>query len=182
MIGTTPARPNDFQANAEERARIGDAICARSGEMMTMVHRCVPRLPLRYADHPTALRQAATGPEERRKIVTCVRGHIVDLATNSYGGPHVLQKVLGCEEEEVYLLILSELLRGDRATTLVNTHASHLGSQVRAVFILSNLYHSSSALPPSFSASIITLCFHLYFYSSDYLYIIEVLWITILKL
>jgi hypothetical protein len=37
------------------------------------------------------------------------------------------------------LLIVSVLLRGDPATTLVNKHASHVGSKVRVVFLLSNL-------------------------------------------
>ncbi|KAK6974541.1 ARM repeat-containing protein [Favolaschia claudopus] len=107
-------------AGAEERARIVDAICARGGEMMMhrfgnwAVQRCL---------------EAATGPEERRKIVACMRGRIVDLATNCYGC-HVLQKALDCEEEEVRLLIVSELLMGDPAQTLVNKHASHVWSKI----------------------------------------------------
>ncbi|KAK7002347.1 armadillo-type protein [Favolaschia claudopus] len=107
-------------AGSEERARIVDAICARGGEMMMhrfgnwAVQRCL---------------EAATGPEERRKIVACMRGRIVDLATNCYGC-HVLQKALDCEEEEVRLLIVSELLMGDPAQTLVNKHASHVWSKI----------------------------------------------------
>jgi hypothetical protein len=73
--------------------------------------------------------EAAAGPEERRKIVACMRGRVVDLATNCYGC-HVLQKALDCEEEEVRLLIVSELLMGDPAQTLVNKHASHVWSKV----------------------------------------------------
>ncbi|KAJ7187431.1 ARM repeat-containing protein [Mycena pura] len=101
-------------AGPEERARIVDAICAWGAEMMHRfgnwaVQRCL---------------EAATGPEERRKIVGCMRGRIVDLATNCYGC-HVLQKALDCEEE-VRLLIVSELLMGDPAQTLVNKHASHI--------------------------------------------------------
>ncbi|KAJ7266037.1 armadillo-type protein [Mycena rebaudengoi] len=72
--------------------------------------------------------EAATSPEERRKIVACMRGRIVDFATNCYGY-HVLQKVLDCEDEEDFWLIVSELLRGDPATTLVNKHASHVWSK-----------------------------------------------------
>ncbi|KAJ7208980.1 armadillo-type protein [Mycena pura] len=107
-------------AGPEERARIVDAICARGAEMMMhrfgnwAVQRCL---------------EAATGPEERRKIVGCMRGRIVDLATNCYGC-HVLQKALDCEEEEVRLLIVSELLMGDPAQTLVNKHASHVWSKI----------------------------------------------------
>ncbi|KAJ7189796.1 armadillo-type protein, partial [Mycena pura] len=101
-------------AGPEERARIVDAICAWGAEMMHRfgnwaVQRCL---------------EAATGPEERRKIVGCMRGRIVDLATNCYGC-HVLQKALDCEEE-VRLLIVSKLLMGDTAQTLVNKHASHI--------------------------------------------------------
>ncbi|KAJ7253278.1 armadillo-type protein, partial [Mycena rebaudengoi] len=107
-------------AGAEERGRIVDAICARGGEMMMhrfgnwAVQRCL---------------EAANGPEERRKIVACMRGRVVDLATNCYGC-HVLQKALDCEEEEVRLLIVSELLMGDPAQTLVNKHASHVWSKI----------------------------------------------------
>ncbi|KAJ7186377.1 armadillo-type protein, partial [Mycena filopes] len=107
-------------AGPEERGRIVDAICARGGEMMMhrfgnwAVQRCL---------------EAASGPEERRKIVACMRGRVVDLATNCYGC-HVLQKALDCEEEEVRLLIVSELLMGDPAQTLVNKHASHVWSKI----------------------------------------------------
>ncbi|KAJ7902726.1 hypothetical protein B0H14DRAFT_2667406 [Mycena olivaceomarginata] len=52
------------------------------------------------------------GPKERRNIVACMRGRIVDLATNCHGY-YVLQKALDCEEEEFCLLIVSELLRGN---------------------------------------------------------------------
>jgi len=55
-------------------------------------------------------------------------GRIVDLATNCYGC-HVLQKALDCEED-IRLLIVSELLLGDPAQTLVNKHASHVWSKV----------------------------------------------------
>ncbi|KIM38132.1 hypothetical protein M413DRAFT_76168 [Hebeloma cylindrosporum] len=106
-------------ADLEERAKIVDAICARGFEMMAhrfgnwAVQRCL---------------EAACTAEERRKIVTCMRGRIVDLATNCYGC-HVLQKALDCEED-IRLLIVSELLLGDPAQTLVNKHASHVWSKI----------------------------------------------------
>ncbi|KAJ7829129.1 hypothetical protein B0H13DRAFT_2679927 [Mycena leptocephala] len=68
--------------------------------------------------------ETGTGPEEHRNIIACMHGHIVDLAMNCYGY-YVLQKALDCREE-VSLLIVSELPRGDPATTLVNKHASHV--------------------------------------------------------
>ncbi|KAJ3500658.1 hypothetical protein NLJ89_g9698 [Agrocybe chaxingu] len=123
-------------ADIEERAKIVDAICARGFEMMAhrfgnwAVQRCL---------------EAASTPEERRKIVSCMRydflqllshgleissnrGRIVELATNCYGC-HVLQKALDCEED-IRLLIVSELLLGDPAQTLVNKHASHVWSKI----------------------------------------------------
>ncbi|KAG5651172.1 hypothetical protein H0H81_009615 [Sphagnurus paluster] len=102
-------------ADLEERAKIVDAICARGFEMMAhrfgnwAVQRCL---------------EAASVPEERRKMVACMRGRVVELATNCYGC-HVLQKALDCEED-IRLLIVSELLLGDPAQTLVNKHASHV--------------------------------------------------------
>ncbi|OJT09567.1 Meiotic coiled-coil protein 2 [Trametes pubescens] len=106
-------------ADAEERAKIVDAICAKGFEMMAhrfgnwAVQRCL---------------EATSSVDERRKIVTCMRGRVVDLAMNCYGC-HVLQKALDCEEE-VRLLIVSELLLGDPAQTLVNKHASHVWSKI----------------------------------------------------
>ncbi|KAL0952147.1 hypothetical protein HGRIS_008764 [Hohenbuehelia grisea] len=106
-------------ADVEERAKIVDAICSRGYEMMAhrfgnwAVQRCL---------------EAASAPEERRKIVTCMRGRVVELATNCYGC-HVLQKALDCEED-IRLLIVSELLLHDPASTLVNKHASHVWSKI----------------------------------------------------
>lgn len=57
-----------------------------------------------------------------------IRGRVVELASNCYGC-HVLQKALDCEED-IRLLIVSELLLGDPAQTLVNKHASHVWSKV----------------------------------------------------
>ncbi|CAL1694703.1 unnamed protein product [Somion occarium] len=106
-------------ADQEERAKIVDAICARGFEMMAhrfgnwAVQRCL---------------EASASVEERRQIVACMRGRVVDLATNCYGC-HVLQKALDCEED-IRLLIVSELLLGDPAQTLVNKHASHVWSKI----------------------------------------------------
>ncbi|TFL03238.1 armadillo-type protein [Pterulicium gracile] len=106
-------------ADNEERSKIIDAICTRGFEMMAhrfgnwAVQRCL---------------EAAEAPEERRKIVACMRGRIVELATNCYGC-HVLQKALDCEED-IRLLIVSELLTGDPAQTLINKHASHVWSKI----------------------------------------------------
>jgi pumilio RNA-binding family len=94
--------------------------------------------------------EAASTADERRKIVECMRynfksiceitplmpsplglstsGRIVELAMNCYGC-HVLQKALDCEED-IRFLIVSELLAGDPAQTLVNKHASHVWSKV----------------------------------------------------
>ncbi|KAJ4467202.1 armadillo-type protein [Lentinula edodes] len=106
-------------ADIAERSKIVDAICARGFEMMAhrfgnwAVQRCL---------------EAAFTPEERKKIAACMRGRIVELATNCYGC-HVLQKALDCEED-IRLLIVSELLLGDPAQTLVNKHASHVWSKI----------------------------------------------------
>lgn len=106
-------------ADSEERAKIVDAICARGFDMMAhrfgnwAVQRCL---------------EATASLEERRKIVGCMRGRVVELATNCYGC-HVLQKALDCEED-IRLLIVSELLHGDPAQTLVNKHASHVWSKI----------------------------------------------------
>ena len=63
-------------------------------------------------------------------VVTLIgfRSRVVELATNCYGC-HVLQKALDCEED-IRLLIVSELLLGDPSATLVNKHASHVWSKV----------------------------------------------------
>jgi hypothetical protein len=61
-------------------------------------------------------------------LTSLCSGRVVELATNCYGC-HVLQKALDCEED-VRLLIVSELLLGDPAQTLVNKHASHVWSKV----------------------------------------------------
>ncbi|KAJ7815194.1 hypothetical protein B0H14DRAFT_2375543 [Mycena olivaceomarginata] len=108
-------------AGPEDRARIVDAICADGREIL--MHRSV-----RFSnDAIQRCLEAATGPEERRQIVACMRHN---------------SKALDCEEE-VCLLIVSELIWAAPATTLVNNHVSHI-----VVFILSNLYLSPST--PSF--------------------------------
>ncbi|KAH8120074.1 ARM repeat-containing protein [Phellopilus nigrolimitatus] len=109
-------------ADEKERAKIVDAICTRGTEMMShrfgnwAVQRCL---------------EAASSVEERRKIASCMRGNVVELATNCYGC-HVLQKALDCEED-IRLLIVSELLLGDPAKTLINKHASHVWSKIMEI-------------------------------------------------
>ncbi|KAK2465824.1 hypothetical protein APHAL10511_001465, partial [Amanita phalloides] len=106
-------------ADAEERCKIIDAICARGFRMMThvfgswAVQRCL---------------EVTTTLEERRKFVSCMRGRVVDLATNCHGC-HVLQKALDYEED-IRLLIVSELLLGDPAQTLVHKYASYVWSKI----------------------------------------------------
>ncbi|KAJ7866713.1 armadillo-type protein [Mycena leptocephala] len=102
--------------------------------------------------------ETGTGPEEHRNIIACMQyvicsilmislhgGHIVDLAMNCYGC-YVLQKALDCREEEVSLLIVSELPRGDPATTLVNKHASHVWSKYLVPPLLIDADSNSSLL------------------------------------
>ncbi|KAJ7813704.1 hypothetical protein B0H13DRAFT_2382238 [Mycena leptocephala] len=108
-------------AGPQERARIVDAICACGEEMM--MHRCVPFLPsssfalCAVSKSPQALRNGA------RSSRACV------AASTSCYGCHVLLKALDREKEQVCLLIVSEPLRGDSATTLVTQHASHVWSK-----------------------------------------------------
>ncbi|TFK37747.1 hypothetical protein BDQ12DRAFT_138726 [Crucibulum laeve] len=52
--------------------------------------------------------EVASTLDERHKIVSYMRGRIVELATNCYGC-HVLQKALDCDQD-IRLLIVSELL------------------------------------------------------------------------
>ncbi|KAJ7745231.1 hypothetical protein DFH07DRAFT_1063251 [Mycena maculata] len=75
----------------EERARIVDAICARNREMM--MHR-VQQLGR------SAMSRSRHGPEERRNVVACMHGRIIDLARNCCGC-HALQRALDCEITEL---------------------------------------------------------------------------------
>ncbi|KAJ7259050.1 hypothetical protein C8J57DRAFT_1643832 [Mycena rebaudengoi] len=108
-------------ASPEERARIVDAICACGEEII--MHRCGSATgPFSAISKP---------PRALRNAVRALRAYAAassDLATNCHGY-YVLQKVLDCKEEEVCMLIVSELLRGVSATTLVNKHASHVWSK-----------------------------------------------------
>ncbi|KAJ7240943.1 hypothetical protein C8J57DRAFT_1527275 [Mycena rebaudengoi] len=88
-------------------------------------------------------RSALSGSRQDRRV-----GHIIDLTTNCYRY-YVLRKALDCKGDNICLLTVSELVRGDPATTPANKQASHVWSKVKVVFILSNLYPSSSA--PSFA-------------------------------
>ncbi|KAH7914543.1 armadillo-type protein [Hygrophoropsis aurantiaca] len=105
-------------ADLEERHKIVDAICARGFEMMS--HRSPSGLGTgQFKDAWKQLQPSKKGEKS---------GRVVDLATNCYGC-HVLQKALDCEED-IRLLIVSELLLGDPALTLVNKHASHVWSKI----------------------------------------------------
>ncbi|KIJ54299.1 hypothetical protein M422DRAFT_241548 [Sphaerobolus stellatus SS14] len=106
-------------ADTAERKKIIDAVAQRGVEMMTnrfgnwAVQRCL--------EPPCEL-------SDRMKIVQCMRGHIVELATNCYG-THVLQKALDCEED-IRLMVVSELLLGDPSSTLLNKHSAHVWSKI----------------------------------------------------
>ncbi|KAJ7333977.1 hypothetical protein DFH08DRAFT_965746 [Mycena albidolilacea] len=122
-------------AGPEDRARIVDAICADGGEIL--MHRS------QYAVQRCL--DTAMGPEEYRQILACMRYVIRPSfplpCTNTDGlaaqrphrrphdtaTDHVPQnlKALDCEEE-VCLLIVSELFCAAPATTLVNKQASHM--------------------------------------------------------
>jgi hypothetical protein len=79
-------------------------------------------------------------------MISLHSGRIVGLVPNCCGY-RVLQRALDCEEE-VCLLIVSELLRGDPATTLVNKHVSHVWSKV---FFPTSILRRPLLHPPSFS-------------------------------
>ncbi|KZT42604.1 ARM repeat-containing protein [Sistotremastrum suecicum HHB10207 ss-3] len=102
-----------------ERAKIVDAICGKGFEMMCnrfgnwAVQRCL---------------ESSLSIHEKYQIVSCVRGRVIELATNCYG-THCLQKLLDCEED-IRLLVVSELLVGDPCRTLLNKHASHVWSKI----------------------------------------------------
>ncbi|KAJ7711936.1 hypothetical protein B0H14DRAFT_2414461, partial [Mycena olivaceomarginata] len=93
-----------------DRARIVDAICAAGGEILMHRSRCL---------------EAVTGPEEHRQIVACMRYGIRPLPFLFPVRILMNSKALDCEEE-VCLLMVSELLWAAPATTLVNKHASHM--------------------------------------------------------
>ncbi|KIM32005.1 hypothetical protein M408DRAFT_64416, partial [Serendipita vermifera MAFF 305830] len=84
-------------ASTEERSRIVSAIVERGLDMMQgrFGNWCVQR--------------CLEGPctrENRMKIVKCMAGHVVELATNCYG-THVVQKALECDED-IRRLIVNE--------------------------------------------------------------------------
>ncbi|KAH7100135.1 ARM repeat-containing protein [Auriculariales sp. MPI-PUGE-AT-0066] len=106
-------------ADAAERSKIVDAIAGGGFEMMTN----------RFGNW--CCQRVWEYPEERRKLVECMKGRVVDIATNCYG-THVLQKALDCDDE-TRLVIVSELLHNDPATTLVNKHASHVFSKIMEI-------------------------------------------------
>ncbi|CAG7853689.1 Meiotic coiled-coil protein 2 [Serendipita indica DSM 11827] len=106
-------------AHPDERARIVSAIAERGLEMMQgrfgnwCVQRCL---------------ESPCTKEERMKVLACMIGHVVELATNCYG-THVVQKALECEEE-FRRVIVTELLNNDPAYTLTSKHCSHVWAKV----------------------------------------------------
>ncbi|KAJ7849634.1 hypothetical protein B0H14DRAFT_3452346 [Mycena olivaceomarginata] len=110
----------------EERPRID--LRARWGDDDASV-RSLPVF-VHYADHPLvtlgfskwAVQRCLKPPRALRNAVRSC-GRIVDLGTIYYEY-YVPQKALNSEEQEVFLLNVSELLRGISAMTLVNKHAS----------------------------------------------------------
>ncbi|KAB5587896.1 Meiotic coiled-coil protein 2 [Ceratobasidium theobromae] len=121
-------------ANSEEGRRpIVDAIVEHGFEMMTnrfgnwAVQRCL---------------EAPCMPKERKRVAdvmqcvlsTCLavadwnRGRVIELATNCYG-THVVQKALDCAEP-IRIMVVSEMLQGDLAATLMNKHASHVWTKI----------------------------------------------------
>ncbi|KDQ15763.1 hypothetical protein BOTBODRAFT_173826 [Botryobasidium botryosum FD-172 SS1] len=122
-------------ATPEMRERILEAVLSKGFQMMTnrfgnwAVQRCLEP-PCTAAD--------------RRKVALAMKGRVVELAMNCYG-THVVQKALDCEED-IRLLVLSELLYNDPATTLVNKHASHVWSKIMEL-----TWEHTSPPPPIFA-------------------------------
>ena len=73
-------------ADAAERSNIVDAISLKGFEMMTN----------RFGNW--CCQRVWEYPEERSKLVSCMRGRVVEIATNCYG-THVLQKALDCDDD-----------------------------------------------------------------------------------
>ncbi|CAE6369887.1 unnamed protein product [Rhizoctonia solani] len=72
--------------------------------------------------------EAPCTPKERKRVADVMRGRVIELATNCYG-THVVQKALDCAET-IQMMVVSEMLQGDLATTLMNKHASHVWTKV----------------------------------------------------
>ncbi|PPQ96559.1 hypothetical protein CVT26_006375 [Gymnopilus dilepis] len=101
--------------DSEERAKIIDAVCHRGFELM--VHRFGNWAVQRCLD-------TAFTVEDRNQVVSCMRGRVIELATNCYGA-RVLQRALDCEES-ICRLIVFELLEGNPLQSIVNRHALHV--------------------------------------------------------
>ncbi|CCO34070.1 Meiotic coiled-coil protein 2 [Rhizoctonia solani AG-1 IB] len=103
----------------ETRKPIVDAIVEQGVDMMMnrfgnwAVQRCL---------------EAPCTPRERKRVADVMRGRVIELATNCYG-THVVQKALDCAET-IRMMVVSEMLQGDLATTLMNKHASHVWTKV----------------------------------------------------
>ncbi|KAF8336945.1 armadillo-type protein [Cantharellus anzutake] len=106
-------------ASTEDRVKIVDAIVGRGFEMMT--HRFGNWAVQRCLESPCIR-------EDRLKLASVMKGRVVDLATNCYG-THVIQKALDCEED-IKLMILTELLLSDPYATLMNKHSAHVWSRI----------------------------------------------------
>ncbi|KAJ7794368.1 hypothetical protein B0H14DRAFT_3888742 [Mycena olivaceomarginata] len=113
-------------AGPEDRARIVDAICADGREIL--MHRSArPFLFSSWFSNDAVQRclEAATGPEEHRWIVACMRHVIRPLLSSplyeklivSLRSGRINSTALDCEE--VCLLIVSELFWAASATTLI---------------------------------------------------------------
>ncbi|KDN39351.1 hypothetical protein RSAG8_08868, partial [Rhizoctonia solani AG-8 WAC10335] len=107
-------------ANSEDARRpIVDAVVEQGIDMMMnrfgnwAVQRCL---------------EAPCTPRERKRVADAMRGRVIELATNCYG-THVVQKALDCTES-IQMMVVSEMLQGDLAATLMNKHASHVWTKI----------------------------------------------------
>ncbi|KAJ7333958.1 hypothetical protein DFH08DRAFT_814028 [Mycena albidolilacea] len=102
-------------AGPEDRTRIVDAIWAAPiGFSNDAVQRCL---------------EAATGPEERRQIVACMRGRIVALPMHC-NGPRPSEPEGTRLRGESLLADCVRAALAAPATPLVNKHASHMWSKI----------------------------------------------------
>ncbi|KAF8713673.1 Pumilio-family RNA binding repeat, partial [Rhizoctonia solani] len=103
----------------EARKPIVDAIVEQGIDMMMnrfgnwAVQRCL---------------ESPCSPKERKRVADVMRSRVIELATNCYG-THVVQKALDCAET-IRMTVVSEMLQGDLATTLMNKHASHVWTKI----------------------------------------------------
>ncbi|CAE6534312.1 unnamed protein product [Rhizoctonia solani] len=106
-------------SSEEARKPIMDAIVEQGIDMMMnrfgnwAVQRCL---------------EAPCTSKERKRMADVMRGRVIELATNCYG-THVIQKALDCAEP-IQMMVVSEMLLGDLAATLMNKHASHVWTKI----------------------------------------------------